>query len=88
MLLQNGTAACLTSSSTTFKGMPRLLILHGSQDDNVPIANAKQLMQLCEMRHFDREGHIFTDQGHGFLPPAYPEFLVALPHRQSRQAYA
>ena len=53
------------------KGMPPLLILHGAQDGNIPIVNAKQLIQLCEMKHFTCENHIYSDQGHGFLPPAY-----------------
>jgi dienelactone hydrolase len=52
------------------KGMPPLLILHGGQDSNIPIVNARQLIQLCEMKHFTCESHIYSDQGHGFLSPA------------------
>lgn len=53
------------------KGMPPLLILHGAQDGNIPVLNAKQLIRLCEMKHFTCESHVYSDQGHGFLPPAY-----------------
>jgi dienelactone hydrolase len=53
------------------KGMPPLLILHGEQDGNIPIVNARQLIQLCAMKHFACENHIYSDQGHGFMPPAY-----------------
>jgi dienelactone hydrolase len=55
------------------KGMPPLLILHGQHDDNIPVANAQQLMQLCSMKSFTCESHIYPDQGHGFLPPAYDD---------------
>jgi carboxymethylenebutenolidase len=55
------------------KGMPPLLILHGQHDDNIPVANAQQIMQLCRMKSFTCENHIYPDQGHGFLPPAYDD---------------
>lgn len=55
------------------KGMPPLLILHGQHDDNIPVANAQQILQLCGMKNFTCESHIYSDQGHGFLPPAYDD---------------
>lgn len=55
------------------KGMPPLLILHGAHDDNIPVANAKQLSQLCAMKRFECESYIYSDQGHGFIPPAYED---------------
>ena len=55
------------------KGMPPLLILHGQHDDNIPVANAQQILQLCKMKNFTCESHIYPDQGHGFLPPAYDD---------------
>ena len=48
------------------KGMPPLLILHGKQDSNIPVGNARQLVQLCGMKHLECESHIYPDQGHGF----------------------
>ena len=55
------------------KGMPPLLILHGQHDDNIPISNAQHIMQLRRMKSFTCENHIYPDQGHGFLPPAYDD---------------
>lgn len=55
------------------KGMPPLLILHGQHDDNIPVSNAQQILQLCAMKSFTCESHIYPDQGHGFLPPAYDD---------------
>jgi dienelactone hydrolase len=54
----------------TFRGMPPLLILHGKQDDNIPVANAQQLIQLCAMKQLTCESHLYPDQGHGFDPKA------------------
>lgn len=55
------------------KGMPPLLILHGRHDDNIPVSNAEQLIALCAMKNFNCESHIYPDQGHGFLPPAFED---------------
>lgn len=49
------------------KGMPPLLILHGVQDSNIPILNAKQLVRLCEMGRFTCENHLYPNQNHGFF---------------------
>ncbi len=57
----------------TLKGMPPLLILHGRHDDNIPVQNAYQILQLCGMKNFTCESHIYPDQGHGFLPPDYDD---------------
>ena len=58
------------------KGMPPLLILHGAHDDNIPVANAKQLIMLCGMKNFKCESHIYPDQGHGFLPPDFDNAVI------------
>jgi dipeptidyl aminopeptidase/acylaminoacyl peptidase len=49
--------------------LPPLLILHGEQDDEVPIMHARQLVRLCQLKDFvcdeslyPNEGHIFSDQ--------------------------
>ncbi|WP_109487774.1 dienelactone hydrolase family protein [Occallatibacter savannae] len=55
------------------KGMPPLLILHGQHDDNIPVSNAQQLVQLCRMKNFTCESHIYPNQGHGFLPPDFDD---------------
>lgn len=57
------------------KGMAPLLILHGARDGNIPIVNAKQLIQLCQLKRFTCENHIYSDQGHGFIPPAYDDAI-------------
>jgi dienelactone hydrolase len=55
------------------KGMPPLLILHGQHDDNIPVSNAQQIIQLCRMKNFNCESHIYPSQAHGFLPPDYED---------------
>jgi carboxymethylenebutenolidase len=52
------------------KGMPPLLILHGNQDQIIPMINAQQLIRLCEMEHHACESHFYADQGHGFTDTA------------------
>ena len=52
------------------QGMPRLLILHGARDENIPIINAQQLIKLCEIKRFECESHIYSDQAHGFAGQA------------------
>jgi carboxymethylenebutenolidase len=54
----------------TLRGMPPLLILHGERDDNIPVANARQLIKLCAMKQLTCENHLYPDQGHGFDPKA------------------
>lgn len=50
----------------SMKGMPPLLILHGERDTNIPVANAQQLVKLCELKQLQCEHHFYADQGHGF----------------------
>lgn len=46
--------------------LPPLLILHGANDNIIPVMNAHQLEKLCAMRGFACSSHIYNDQGHGF----------------------
>jgi dienelactone hydrolase len=48
------------------KGMPPLLILHGDQDQNIPVYNAIQLSQLCSQAELKCDMHIYSKEGHGF----------------------
>ena len=52
-----------------FKTMPPLLILHGAQDANIPVANAQQLIRLCSVKELACENHIYPHQAHGFIDP-------------------
>jgi len=46
--------------------LPPLLILHGEQDEQVPVVNARQLVRLCELKDFTCEAGIYPDEGHLF----------------------
>jgi predicted esterase len=48
------------------KTLPPLLILHGEQDKQVPIVNARQLVRLCELKDFTCEAGIYPGEGHVF----------------------
>jgi carboxymethylenebutenolidase len=48
------------------KGMPPLLILHGEDDQNIPVLNAQQLIRLCGMRQLACTSHLYPRAGHGF----------------------
>lgn len=52
------------------QNLPPLLILHGEQDKQVPIVNARQLVRLCELRDFTCEAGIYPDEGHVFSSSA------------------
>ena len=52
------------------QSMPPLLILHGEQDKQVPVVNARQLVRLCELKDFTCEAGIYPDEGHVFSAPA------------------
>ncbi len=52
------------------QSMPPLLILHGEQDKQVPIVNARQFVRLCELRDFTCETKIYAGEGHVFAPSA------------------
>jgi dienelactone hydrolase len=48
------------------KGMPPLLILHGEDDQNIPVMNAQQLIRLCTMRQLACTSHLYPRAVHGF----------------------
>jgi dienelactone hydrolase len=50
--------------------LPPLLILHGEQDKQVPIVNARQLVRLCELKDFTCEAGLYPDEGHVFSSKA------------------
>jgi dienelactone hydrolase len=50
--------------------LPPLLIIHGEQDKQVPIVNARQLVRLCELKDFTCEAGIYPDEGHVFTSTA------------------
>jgi dienelactone hydrolase len=52
------------------QSLPPLLILHGEQDKQVPVVNARQLVRLCELKDFTCEAGIYPDEGHVFSAPA------------------
>jgi dienelactone hydrolase len=53
-----------------FKSMAPLLILHGERDRNIPVANARQLQRLCELKDLTCDSHLYPDQDHGFTGAA------------------
>ena len=46
--------------------LPPLLILHGDEDTNVPVINARQLFQLCSRLGTTCDGMIYRHDGHVF----------------------
>jgi dienelactone hydrolase len=48
------------------QSLPPLLIIHGEQDKQVPIVNARQLVRLCELKDFTCEEEIYPGEGHAF----------------------
>lgn len=76
------------------KGMPPLLILHGEQDSNIPITNARQLVKLCELKLLPCDHHFYSDQGHGFMGKALDDadqrtlsfFAQYLPRQKANSA--
>jgi len=52
------------------QNLPPLLILHGEQDKQVPIVNARQLVRLCELKDFTCEAGMYPDEGHVFSAKA------------------
>jgi dienelactone hydrolase len=52
------------------QNLPPLLIIHGEQDEEVPIVNARQLVRLCELRDFTCEAALYPDEGHVFSSKA------------------
>jgi dienelactone hydrolase len=52
------------------QSLPPLLIIHGEQDKQVPIVNARQLVRLCELKDFTCEAGIYPDEGNIFSSTA------------------
>lgn len=52
------------------QSLPPLLIVHGEQDQEVPVVNARQLVRLCELKDFTCEAGIYPDEGHAFSSSA------------------
>ena len=52
------------------QNLPPLLILHGEQDEQVPVVNARQLVRLCELKDFTCEAGMYPDEGHAFTTKA------------------
>ena len=52
------------------RGMPPLLVLHGQQDQVIPVRNAEQILRLCSLRHLVCESHIYAGLGHGLSKDA------------------
>jgi dienelactone hydrolase len=50
--------------------LPPLLILHGEEDKQIPIVNARQLVRLCELKDFTCEAGLYPDEGHVFSSKA------------------
>jgi carboxymethylenebutenolidase len=48
------------------QSLPPLLIIHGEQDKQVPLVNARQLVRLCELKDFTCEAGIYPSEGHTF----------------------
>jgi dienelactone hydrolase len=72
---------------SAFDRLPPLLILHGAQDMGIPVFNARQLAELCELKHgvcklsiYAEEGHAFSSAGIGRADREIEAFLeVILP---------
>jgi dienelactone hydrolase len=52
------------------QSLPPLLIIHGEQDKQVPVVNARQLVRLCELKDFTCEARIYPAEGHAFTSRA------------------
>jgi dienelactone hydrolase len=52
------------------QSLPPLLILHGEQDKQVPVVNARQLIRLCELKDFTCDAEIYPTEGHVFTARA------------------
>lgn len=51
------------------RGLPPILILHNRGDTVMPVANAEQLLRLCDMRHYPCEAKIGSGAAHGLPSP-------------------
>jgi dienelactone hydrolase len=50
--------------------LPPLLILHGEQDEEVPVLNARQLVRLCKLKDFVCDAPEYPNEGHVFSASA------------------
>ena len=48
------------------QSLPPLLILHGEQDEEVPVVNARQLIRLCKLKDLTCELGIYPAERHVF----------------------
>lgn len=56
--------------------MPPTLVLHGSEDDVVPVAEAHKLQALLEERHVQHEVEILPGETHWFVGAAQMQLLM------------
>jgi dienelactone hydrolase len=52
------------------QSLPPLLILHGEQDEEVPVLNARQLVRLCKLKDFVCEAPEYPNESHVFSASA------------------
>jgi dienelactone hydrolase len=52
------------------QSLPPLLIVHGEQDKQVPVVNARQLIRLCKLKDFTCDAEIYPTEGHVFTAHA------------------
>jgi dienelactone hydrolase len=52
------------------QSLPPLLIVHGEQDKQVPVVNARQLIRLCKLKDFTCDAEIYPTEGHVFTASA------------------
>ncbi len=57
------------AASAFMEHMPPVLILHGADDNVVPVENAMRLEQALKARGIRYESHIYPNQGHVFTAP-------------------
>ncbi len=48
------------------QSLPPLLIVHGEDDKQIPLVNARQLIRLCKLKDFTCEDRIYAGEGHVF----------------------
>ena len=56
---------------------PPILVLHGEQDDVVPVSEAHKLRALLEARHVPHQVELFAGETHWFSSRAQPRLLMA-----------
>jgi predicted esterase len=53
-----------------FNACPPLLIIHGQDDESIPVVNARQLASLCELKKQIYSIELLPKEGHAFSPGA------------------